>query len=113
MHRIRYIILNFRGEKTGNKVVFRACAAILFVDFEKGANINKAIKLKILIIFERKNRQIIVVVSNSNILCQLHSHFMKPHGLLHQHDQVKSTGSPQGLVTIFFSEYSKNHKGGI
>ena len=94
MHRIRYIILNFRGEKTGNKVVFRACAAILFVDFEKGANINKAIKLKILIIFERKNRQIIVVVSNSNILCQLHSHFMKPHGLRHQqHDQVKSTGT--------------------
>jgi hypothetical protein len=55
------------ANKTGNKVVFRACAAILFVDFEKGANINKAIKLKILIIFERKNRQIIVV-SNSNIL---------------------------------------------
>ena len=107
MHRICYIILNFRGEKTGNKVVFRACAAILFVDFEKGANINKAIKLKILIIFERKNRQIIVVVSNSNILCQLHSHFMKPHGLLHQHDQVKSTGSPGfytcGLNDFFFS----------
>ena len=102
MHRIRYIILNFRGEKTGNKVVFRACAAILFVDFEKGANINKAIKLKILVIFERKNRQIIVVVSNSNILCQLHSHFTKPHGLLHQ---VKSTGSPGSCgvdLTIFF-----------
>jgi hypothetical protein len=51
----------FSRGKTGNKVVFSACAAILFVDFEKGANINKAIKLKILIIFERKNRQIIVV----------------------------------------------------
>ena len=37
----------FSRGKTGNKVVFRACAAILFVDFEKGANINKAIKLKI------------------------------------------------------------------
>jgi hypothetical protein len=49
----------------GNRSTFFACAAILFVDFEKGANINKAIKLKILIIFERKNRQI-TVVSNSN-----------------------------------------------
>jgi hypothetical protein len=34
------------------------------------------------------DRQIIVVVSNSYILCQLHSDFMKLHGLLHQ---VKST----------------------
>ena len=89
----------FSREKRANKVVFRACAAILFVDFEKGANINKAIKLKILQIFERKNRQIIVVVSNSNILCQLHSDFMKPHGLLHR---VKSTGTCTGACYDFF-----------